>query len=165
VIRPLGGYLADRFGGARVLTWLYLGVAATMAGVSALPALGPCTLLLVAGMTLLGMGNGAVFQLVARRFPEEIGVATGVVGPRGARGFVLPGALGGLRQWTQSYGCGFLAFALVGASGAVALCFVGRRWEGTSLGNEGAVPETRKDRLNGRNARQEKARGPAYYSS
>jgi NNP family nitrate/nitrite transporter-like MFS transporter len=36
--RPLGGYLSDRFGGIRVLIWLYLGVAATMAGVSALPA-------------------------------------------------------------------------------------------------------------------------------
>src|SRR2546423_5878575 len=53
IIRPLGGYLSDRFGGIRVLTWLYLGVAATMAGVSALPALGLCALLLVTGMTLL----------------------------------------------------------------------------------------------------------------
>jgi hypothetical protein len=35
---------------------------------------------------------------------------------------------------TQSYGGGFLAFALVGASGAVALFFVGRTWEGTFLG-------------------------------
>jgi MFS transporter, NNP family, nitrate/nitrite transporter len=86
MIRPLGGYLSGRFGGTRVLAWLYLGVAATMAGVSALPALGPCTLLLVTGMTLLGMGNGAVFQLVARRFPEEVGVITGVVGAAGGSG-------------------------------------------------------------------------------
>ena len=78
LIRPLGGYLSDRFGGIRVLTWLYLGVAATMAGVSSLPPVGPCTLLLVTGMTLLGMGNGAVFQLVAQRFPEEIGVITSI---------------------------------------------------------------------------------------
>jgi MFS transporter, NNP family, nitrate/nitrite transporter len=134
MIRPLGGYLSDRFGGIRVLTWLYLGVAATMAGVSALPALGPCTLLLVTGMTLLGMGNGAVFQLVPQRFPEEIGVITGLVGAAGGLGgFVLPNALGSLRQLTQSYGGGFLAFALVGALGAVALFFVGRTWEGTFL--------------------------------
>jgi hypothetical protein len=117
-----------------VLTCLYLGVAATMAGVSALPALGPCTLLLVTGMTLLGMGNGAVFQLVPQRFPEEIGVITGLVGAAGGLGgFVLPNALGSLRQLTQSYGGGFLAFALVGALGAVALFFVGRTWEGTFL--------------------------------
>ncbi len=44
LIRPLGGYLSDRLGGIWVLTWLYLGVAATMAGVSFLPPLGsaPC---------------------------------------------------------------------------------------------------------------------------
>ena len=47
---------------------------------------------------------------------------------------MLPNALGSLRQLTQSYGGGFLAFALVGASGAVALFFVGRTWEGTFLG-------------------------------
>ena len=140
LIRPLGGYLSDRFGGIRVLTWLYLGVAATMAGVSALPPLGPCTLLLVTGMTLLGMGNGAVFQLVAQRFPGEIGVITGLVGAAGGLGgFVLPNVLGSLRQLTQSYGGGFLAFALVGASGAVALSFVGRTWEGTFLGKGGVV--------------------------
>ena len=54
-----------------------------MAGVSSLPPLAPCTLLLVMGMALLGMGNGAVFQLVAQRFPGEIGVITGLVGAAG----------------------------------------------------------------------------------
>src|SRR5262249_43245170 len=132
MIRPRGGYLSDQFGGLRVLTWLYLGVAATMAGVSALPALGPCTLLLVAGVTLLGMGHGGRLLRVALRFPKEIGVITGLVGAAGGLGgFVLPSALGSLRQLTQSYGGGFLAFALVGASAAFALAFVGRTWEGT----------------------------------
>src|SRR5438309_6638298 len=111
-----------------------------MAGVAAQPGLGPCTLLLAAGMTLLGMGNGAVFQLVAQRFPGEIGVLTGIVGAAGGLGgFALPSALGGLRQLTHSYGVGFLAFALVGASGAVALSFVGRTWQGTFLGKGGGV--------------------------
>src|SRR4051795_13185193 len=98
-----------------------------MAVVSSLPPLGLCTLLMVTGMTLLGMANGAVFQLVAQRFPGEIGAITGLVGAAGGLGgFVLPNVLGSLRQWTHSYGGGFLAFALVGASGAVALSFVGR---------------------------------------
>ena len=140
MIRPLGGYLSDRFGGIRVLTWLYLGIAGTMAGMSALPPLGPSTLLLVTGLTLLGMGNGAVFQLVAQRFPGEIGVITGLVGTAGGLGgFVLPNVLGSLKQLTQSYAGGFLAFALVGAAGAVALSFVGKTWEGTFLGKGGVV--------------------------
>ncbi len=140
MIRPLGGYLSDRFGGIRVLTWLCLGVSGTMAGMSALPPLGPSTLLLLTGLTLLGMGNGAVFQLVAQRFPGEIGVITGLVGAAGGLGgFVLPNALGSLKQLTHSYGSGFLAFALVGAAGAVALSFVGKTWEGTFLGKGGVV--------------------------
>jgi NNP family nitrate/nitrite transporter-like MFS transporter len=140
MMRPLGGYLSDRFGGIRVLTWLYLGIAATMAGVSSLPPLGSCTLLLVTGLTLLGMGNGAVFQLVAQRFPGEMGVITGIVGAAGGLGgFVLPNVLGILRQSTRSYGGGFLAFAVVGVLGAVALSVVGRTWEGTFLGKGGVV--------------------------
>ena len=47
---------------------------------------------------------------------------------------MLPNALGSLRQLTQSYGDGFLAFALVGVSGAVALFFVAQDVEGTFLG-------------------------------
>jgi NNP family nitrate/nitrite transporter-like MFS transporter len=140
MIRPLGGYLSDRFGGVRVLILLYLSVAATMAGMSALPSLGLCAVLLTTGMALLGMGNGAVFQMVPQRFPKEIGVVTGIVGAAGGLGgFVLPNVLGSLRQLTRSYGGGFLALALVGALGAVALFFVGRTWAGTFLGKGGVV--------------------------
>jgi NNP family nitrate/nitrite transporter-like MFS transporter len=164
MLRPLGGYLSDRFGGIRVLTWLYLGVAATMAGVSGLPTLSLCILLLVTGITLLGMGNGAVFQLVAQRFPKEIGLTTGLVGAAGGiGGFMLPSGLGILRQLTQSYCSGFQTFALVGASGAVALFFVGKRWEGKFLGKGGvkvvrpATPDARKNRVIGRKYLQEMA--------
>jgi NNP family nitrate/nitrite transporter-like MFS transporter len=141
MIRPLGGYLSDRFGGVRVLILLYLGVAAMMAGVSALPSLGVCAVLLTTGMALLGMGNGAVFQLVPQRFNKEIGVITGIVGAAGGLGgFLLPTILGGLKQLTRSYGGGFLTFAVVGAIGAVALVYVGRLWEGAFLGKGGVVP-------------------------
>jgi MFS transporter, NNP family, nitrate/nitrite transporter len=91
-------------------------------------------------MALLGMGNGAVFQLVAQRFRGEIGVITGIVGAAGGLGgFVLPNVLGSLRQLTQSYSSGFLAFALIAALGAVALSFVGWTWEGTFLGKGGVA--------------------------
>ena len=87
------------------------------------------------GHDAAGDGERRRLQLVPQRFPGEIGVITGLVGAAGGLGgFVLPNALGSLRQVTQSYGGGFLAFALVGASGAVALFFVGRTWEGTCLG-------------------------------
>ncbi len=41
---------------------------------------------LFVGMMGLGMGNGAVFQLVPRRFRKEIGMVTGIVGAAGGIG-------------------------------------------------------------------------------
>src|SRR5205807_1261899 len=61
-LRPVGGYLSDRFGGIRLLLVLYLGVGAMMAGLATLPALPLGTALMFLGMGMLGMGNGAVFQ-------------------------------------------------------------------------------------------------------
>ena len=46
-LRPLGGYLADRFGGVRMLTGLYLVTGVTMLGMSALPPLFAGTLMLL----------------------------------------------------------------------------------------------------------------------
>ena len=75
-------------------------------------------------MGLLGMGNGAVFQIVPQRFSQEIGVVTGIVGAAGGiGGFLLPNLLGSLKQATGSFCGGFLTFALVGCFGcAAALC-------------------------------------------
>ncbi|HEY1377467.1 MAG TPA: MFS transporter [Gemmataceae bacterium] len=127
-LRPVGGYLADRFGGGRVLVRLYAGVAAVMLGVAALPPAVAAAVLLAAGMGMLGMGNGAVFQLVPRRFPREIGVVTGLVGAAGGvGGFFLPNVLGLLKGWTGSYGVGFMVLAagsLCGAAGLWALGWV-----------------------------------------
>lgn len=70
-------------------------------------------LLLVIGMACLGMGNGAVFQLVPQRFHAEIGMATGVIGAVGGiGGFLLPTLLGSMKQATGSFGPGFLVLAL-----------------------------------------------------
>ena len=147
LIRPVGGYLSDRFGGIRVLTVLLLGIAAFMAGVAALPPLNLCTALLVLGMFCLGMGNGAVFQIVPQRFPKEIGVVTGIVGAAGGiGGFLLPIVLGNLKQLTHTFSGGFLAFALAALAGAIALSYVGRAWERDFLG-EGGVASIRQPTL------------------
>jgi NNP family nitrate/nitrite transporter-like MFS transporter len=125
-LRPVGGYLADRFGGARVLGRLFAGVAVVMLGVSALPPAAAAAALLAAGMGLLGMGNGALFQLVPRRFPREIGVVTGLVGAAGGvGGFFLPNLLGLLKRGTGHYGYGFLALAVVSLGGALLLRALG----------------------------------------
>jgi NNP family nitrate/nitrite transporter-like MFS transporter len=140
-LRPLGGYLADRFGGIRMLTLLYLGVGGAMLGLSTLPPLAVGAALLFLGMGCLGMGNGSVFQLVPQRFPKEIGVMTGVVGAAGGvGGFFLPTIFGVLKQTTGSFSSGFLLFSLLGCFGcAAALTYVSRGWEKTFVGRGGVA--------------------------
>jgi NNP family nitrate/nitrite transporter-like MFS transporter len=142
-LRPLGGHLADRLGGVRVLTALYLAAGSAMLGLATLPPLAAGTLLLFAAMATLGMGNGAVFQLVPQRFSRELGVATGIVGAAGGLGgFVLPTVLGILKQATGSFGAGFLAFALFGGvGGALVLIYASRGWRGIFISAEGRAAE------------------------
>lgn len=122
LLRPLGGYLADHFGGVRVLAVLFTAIALTMCGVALLPPLVYAAALLVLVMGCLGLGNGAVFQLVPQRFSREVGVVTGLVGAIGGLGgFLLPTLLGGLKSALGSYSVGYAAFALTALIAAVAL--------------------------------------------
>lgn len=128
-LRPVGGALADRFGGLRVLAALYAAVGVIMVGISFLPALPLTTVLLFAGMSGLGMGNGSVFQLVPQRFRDEIGVVTGLVGAAGGvGGFLLPFFVGLLKDVSGSYGTGFFVFGLIGFACMSLLLYVQGAW-------------------------------------
>ena len=92
--------------------------------------LGIATLLLLVVMGLLGMANGAVFQLVPNRFANEIGVATGIIGTPVASADSCCRT-----YWEASSrrpaGAGFFVFAMVGGfGGAMALAHVSRQWRG-----------------------------------
>ena len=115
MMRPIGGAVADRIGGVRALTFLYIITAIALAAVSFRPAQSWSALaLFVVGMLALGPGNGAVFQLVPQRFRREIGVMTGLVGMTGGiGGFYLASSLGFSKQLTGSYQAGLLVFALL----------------------------------------------------
>jgi NNP family nitrate/nitrite transporter-like MFS transporter len=132
-IRPVGGALADRFGGVRTLTVVYLlaafGLAlASFQQPSAYLALG----IIMFSMMALGAGNGAVFQLAPQRFGKEIGVVTGLVGMTGGiGGFYLASSLGWAKQVTGSYQLGLLAFAGLAILALVGLTGVKARWRQT----------------------------------
>lgn len=121
-LRPLGGYLADKFGGVIALSLLLLGIIGIYGVTSLLPGIQVMTWLLVVLMGLLGMGNGAVFQLVPQYFRREIGIATGVVGAFGGiGGFFLPTLLGSVKQVSGSYAGGLLVLAIVALVALVVL--------------------------------------------
>jgi MFS transporter, NNP family, nitrate/nitrite transporter len=115
-LRPLGGYVADRIGGVRLLSVLFVGIATMYAAAARIPALAPMVAVLVTAMVCLGLGNGAVFQLVPQCFRRQIGIATGMVGAVGGLGgFMLPTMLGQFKQHTGSFAAGFVVLGCIAA--------------------------------------------------
>ena len=130
LFRPIGGWLADRFGGIRMLFALYSLVGIMLACISSLPPLSVIIILLFIAMMGLGMGNGAVFQLVPQRFQHEIGIVTGIVGAAGGLGgFFLPTILGNLKLSTGSYTPGFLILSIITLSCIVLIAFAQGNWK------------------------------------
>ncbi len=133
LMRPLGGALADRFGGIRTLAGMYAVAAICIAAVGFnLPSSWAALALFVAAMLGLGAGNGAVFQLVPQRFRKEIGVMTGLIGMAGGiGGFLLAAGLGSIKQHTGDYQMGLWLFAFLGVLAWFGLLNVKRRWRTT----------------------------------
>lgn len=120
--RPLGGFLADKLGGVRLLTVLLAGIGVLYFLISLLPVIGVMTWLFLLMMICLGMGNGSVFQLVPLRFRSEIGIASGLVGAFGGiGGFFLPTLLGSVKQISGSYSLGLAILAIIAFIALVAL--------------------------------------------
>ncbi|HKY02980.1 MAG TPA: nitrate/nitrite transporter [Burkholderiales bacterium] len=133
MIRPFGGLLADRIGGIRSLSLMYVIAAALILIVSTGPANSYVALgIFMLAMLALGMGNGAVFQLVPQRFRKEIGVMTGLVGMAGGvGGFYLASSLGYSKQFTGNYKVGLLVFAALAIVAMLGLTSVKTRWRTT----------------------------------
>ena len=131
--RPFGGALADRIGGTRSLSFVYLLVAGILFTIARGALSVQTTLILfIIGMSALGMGNGAVFQLVPQRFREDVGLMTGLVGMTGGiGGFYLASSLGFSKQMTGSYQLGLTIFASLALLALVGLSVVKGRWRTT----------------------------------
>lgn len=63
---------------------------------------------------MLGLGNGAAFQLVPKFCPGQAGIVTGLVGAAGGLGgFFPPLLMGAVRDATGSYAIGFMLLSEV----------------------------------------------------
>jgi nitrate/nitrite transporter NarK len=116
LLRPVGGWLSDRIGGAQVLSWVFGGV-----GLFALlltwPSMVPFTVGALACAVLMGLGNGAVFKLVPEHFPKETGAVTGLVGALGGLGGFFPPLLLGV--FRDLFGVAWPGFVFLAATALV----------------------------------------------
>jgi NNP family nitrate/nitrite transporter-like MFS transporter len=131
LVRPVGGSLADRFGGARITLWTFAAMAAAT-GVVLYASVTASLSVFVAGFTglflLSGLGNGSTYKMIPGIFRAKA-LADGMTGEAAeaygrrlsgaAMGIIgAVGALGGLainlafRQSFQAAGSGTGAFVV-----------------------------------------------------
>lgn len=113
VVRPLGGWLSDRIGGAQVLSVVFLGIV-PFSLLLAWPAIVPFTAGALGCAALLGLGNGAVFKLVPQYFKKDTGTVTGLVGAIGGLGGFFPPLL--LGAFADTAGVVWPGFVLLSAT-------------------------------------------------
>lgn len=129
LLRPLGGYLSDKFG-ARTVTYATF-VVMTLASL-VLSVVGPKTLGLWGTFALvevlgigMGVGKASVYKYVPSYYPRDVGAVGGVVGTLGGLGgFLLPLGFGYLEQMTGRVESCFWAVGAVTLTSLFALTVV-----------------------------------------
>jgi NNP family nitrate/nitrite transporter-like MFS transporter len=141
MVRPVGGLLADRLSGVRVLLVLLIGIAlCNFSYAMFMPALTSAIVLLAALYLCFGLGNGATFQLVPHRWRGKTGVMTGIIGAAGGiGGFYLPVIMGIAKESTGSYQLGFATFGVLATIAFVLLGVLHRQWLSWSSPDDSAL--------------------------
>jgi len=145
LMRPVGGWLSDRFGPIPVLAGGYAVVVVGAAVAATTPLLEHIgTVAFLAMAAALGSGSGATFALIARvTDPSRVGGVTGLVGAAGGLGgFVPPLIMGYVYGRTDSYGIGLTLLSVTAAFTLVLTLTVVRR---TARLHEEAAAELRTD--------------------
>jgi NNP family nitrate/nitrite transporter-like MFS transporter len=143
ILRVLGGWMADRYGGLRALNLMSVLIIVSTLCAAMLPA-NPWVMvaILVICFSAMGAGNGAVFQLVPLRFKSTTAIAGSLIGEIGAlAGGFLPLVMGYSKTSTGSYAGGFMAGTVLAVGVLVSLSLVMRQWTTTWVGAGGkALP-------------------------
>lgn len=116
-LRPVGGWLADRFNPYIILMITFLGITLSAVLLAFSPNIGWFTVGTLAVGVCVGVGNGTIFKLVPFYFSSQAGIVNGIVSAMGGLGgFFPPLVLTAVFDITGQYAIGFMAlsqFALV----------------------------------------------------
>jgi NNP family nitrate/nitrite transporter-like MFS transporter len=126
LLRPLGGWLSDKFG-PRIVTYvIFIGMTAMLivlaipsgdfAGFAYHPTAAAFAALMFVVGCCMGIGKASVFKYIPNYFPNDVGAVGGLVGLLGALGgFILPPAFGILGRATGVPQMAFLTLLLLTA--------------------------------------------------
>jgi NNP family nitrate/nitrite transporter-like MFS transporter len=129
-MRPIGGWLSDRFTPIRVLSIALATIVAGAAVQAFTPSLVPAgTIAFLAMAAALGAASGATFALVAKlAAADKVGSVTGIVGAAGGLGGLVPPlVMGYLYQQYGSYAAGLAALSVVAGAALLLTVTVVRR--------------------------------------
>lgn len=124
-MRPVGGWLADRYNPFRILMGVFAGLTAAAVVLSFAPSMtvysaGCLTIALCAGT-----GNGTIFKLVPLYFTKQAGIANGLISAVGGLGgFFPPLMLAMLHNLTGHYAIGFMALSQVALASLLIVLFL-----------------------------------------
>jgi NNP family nitrate/nitrite transporter-like MFS transporter len=113
VLRPLGGWLGDKFNPFKILLLVFGGL--TLSGVllSFSPTITLYTIGSLAVAICAGIGNGTIFKLMPYYFSKQAGIANGIVSAMGGLGgFFPPLVLTLVFGITGQYAIGFMSLAM-----------------------------------------------------
>lgn len=114
LVRPLGGWLGDKFQPLFLLLWVFGGLTIASIVLAFSPAIGLYTVGVLLIALAAGIGNGVIFKLVPFYFSKQAGIVNGIVSMMGGLGgFFPPLLLSVIFTITGSYSIGFMALSQV----------------------------------------------------
>ncbi|HLR69130.1 nitrate/nitrite transporter [Virgibacillus alimentarius] len=124
-IRPVGGWLADKFNAFIILMFTFLGVALSGVLLSFSPTIEWYTIgALVVGVSI-GIGNGTIFKLVPLYFSKQAGVVNGIVSAMGGLGgFFPPLLLTAVYNITGQYSIAFMLLSELALASFIIVIFM-----------------------------------------
>lgn len=114
LLRPIGGWLADRFHSLLILMYVFGAFTLAALLLSFAPSIGLYTVGCLSIAASAGIGNGVIFKLVPLYFHKQAGIANGIVSAMGGLGgFFPPLILTVLYSQIGHYAIGFMALSQV----------------------------------------------------